>query len=84
MGAPYIDYLIADASVIPDPIATPIANMSWLCRKVSSARANAKSDGAPSRAKAGLPEHCFVFASFNNSYKFDPPMFDIWMRLLIG
>jgi predicted O-linked N-acetylglucosamine transferase (SPINDLY family) len=36
----------------------------------------------PARADAGLPEHGFVFCSFNNSYKFSPDMFDIWMRLV--
>jgi predicted O-linked N-acetylglucosamine transferase (SPINDLY family) len=36
----------------------------------------------PSRAEAGLPESGFVFASFNNSYKFAPATFDILMRLL--
>jgi len=37
---------------------------------------------APTRAEAGLPEKGFVFASFNNSYKFRPESFDVWMRLL--
>ena len=37
---------------------------------------------APSRTAAGLPETGFVFASFNNSHKYTPMMFDIWMRLL--
>ena len=36
----------------------------------------------PSRAEAGLPDSGFVFASFNNSYKITPPVFDVWMRLL--
>ena len=27
-------------------------------------------------------EHGFVFASFNNSYKFNAQIFDIWMRVL--
>jgi len=36
----------------------------------------------PSRVESGLPEQGVVFASFNNSYKFSLPMFDIWMRLL--
>jgi predicted O-linked N-acetylglucosamine transferase (SPINDLY family) len=31
-----------------------------------------------------LPESGFVFCSFNNSYKFSPELFDIWMRLLKG
>jgi protein O-GlcNAc transferase len=37
---------------------------------------------AYSRADFGLPEDGFVFCSFNGSYKFSPPMFDVWMRLL--
>jgi len=36
----------------------------------------------PTRASQGLPETGFVFCSFNNSYKVNPPVFDIWMRLL--
>jgi protein O-GlcNAc transferase len=34
------------------------------------------------RAEMGLPETGFVFASFNNCYKYTPSMFDAWMRLL--
>lgn len=30
----------------------------------------------------GLPEDSFVFCAFNNSYKFEPVMFDIWMKIL--
>jgi predicted O-linked N-acetylglucosamine transferase (SPINDLY family) len=30
----------------------------------------------------GLPEHGFVFCSFNNSHKIQPAMFKIWMQLL--
>jgi len=37
---------------------------------------------APSRAQAGLPEHRFVFCSFNNFYKITPEVFGVWMRLL--
>jgi predicted O-linked N-acetylglucosamine transferase (SPINDLY family) len=36
----------------------------------------------PSRAEAGLPDGAFVFCSFNSSYKFNPPVFDLWCRLL--
>ena len=40
------------------------------------------SEAVPTRRKAGLPESGFVFCSFNNSYKINPPVFDVWMRLL--
>jgi protein O-GlcNAc transferase len=36
----------------------------------------------PSREECGLPEHGFVFACFNNSYKITPQIFDVWCRLL--
>jgi predicted O-linked N-acetylglucosamine transferase (SPINDLY family) len=35
-----------------------------------------------SRTAAGLPDHGFVFCSFNKNYKITPDMFDVWMRLL--
>src|SRR6185312_7465062 len=40
------------------------------------------SDGAITRAEAGLPENAFVFCCFNNTFKITPAEFDIWMRLL--
>jgi predicted O-linked N-acetylglucosamine transferase (SPINDLY family) len=36
----------------------------------------------PSRSEACLPDAGFIFACFNNSYKFTPELFDVWMRLL--
>src|SRR5262249_18206337 len=36
----------------------------------------------PSRISAGLPESAFVFCSFNNTYKFTPELFRIWMHIL--
>jgi predicted O-linked N-acetylglucosamine transferase (SPINDLY family) len=39
-------------------------------------------DTRPTRDAAGLPERGVVFASFNNSYKFSPAVFAVWMRLL--
>lgn len=40
------------------------------------------SDRAMSRSEHGLPEQGFVFCCFNNSYKIEPVMFAVWMRLL--
>ncbi|MCZ7653435.1 MAG: hypothetical protein M5R42_02840 [Rhodocyclaceae bacterium] len=37
---------------------------------------------APPRSACGLPEQGFVFCSFNASYKIEPDVFDVWMRLL--
>ncbi len=84
MGADYVDYIVADHTVIPDGqrefYDEKIAYLPASYMPHDSKRRIA--ERTPSRAEAGLPERGFVFASFNNSYKFAPRMFDVWMRLL--
>lgn len=84
MGAEFIDYIVADRSVIPE------AQRRFYSEKVAELpgsfmvndRARKISDQVPARAQQGLPETGFVFCSFNQSYKIVPEIFDIWMRLL--
>ena len=84
LGAPWMDYLLADATVVPD------GDERWYSEQVvrlpDSYQPNydsrAISDATPTRADEGLPDAGFVFCSFNNSYKITPPVFDAWMRLL--
>jgi len=84
MGADYIDAIIADRTVIPEESlghyseAVVYLPDSYLPNDASRRIA----ERTPSRSEAGLPEKGFVFCSFNNSYKFTPELFDIWMRLL--
>jgi predicted O-linked N-acetylglucosamine transferase (SPINDLY family) len=84
MGAPYIDYILADRIVIPEE-----ARVHYAEKTVYLPHCYLPNDSSrpiapriPSRQEAGLPEKGFVFASFNNSYKFAPEVFGIWMRLL--
>jgi predicted O-linked N-acetylglucosamine transferase (SPINDLY family) len=51
------------------------------CFQANDDRREQAADSA-GRVQHGLPESVFVFCSFNRSYKLNPPMFDIWMRLL--
>jgi predicted O-linked N-acetylglucosamine transferase (SPINDLY family) len=84
MGAPFVDYILADRIVLP------YEHQSFYSERVAYLpdsymphdSQRAISADIPSRSALGLPETGFVFASFNNSYKFTAPMFDIWMRLL--
>lgn len=39
-------------------------------------------EAMPSRRACGLPERGFVFCCFNTSYKIEPDVFEVWMRLL--
>ena len=83
LGAEYFDYVIADDVVIPDEnqrhYAEKVVYLPDSYMPTDSGRAIAPK---PSRAEAGLPDTGFVFCAFNNSYKFSPEIFDIWMRLL--
>jgi len=84
MGCDFIDYIVADAVVIPP------ANREFFSEKIvlmpHSYQANdntkAIAESLPSRESMGLPAEGFVFACFNNNYKITPDVFDVWMRLL--
>lgn len=84
MGASYIDYVLADRIVLPfdrQPFYTERIVHLPDCFLVND-NTLAISPATPTRSEAGLPPDGLVFCSFNNSYKFQPPVFDIWMRLL--
>jgi len=84
LGAAHMDYIIADRVVVPDQhksaYAEKVVHLPDTYLPSDATRRIAEQ--APTRAEAGLPERGFVFASFNNAYKFTPTMFDVWMRLL--
>jgi predicted O-linked N-acetylglucosamine transferase (SPINDLY family) len=84
MGAPYMDYIVADRFVIPkDQQGFYDEKVVYLPDTYLPNDSTRKiSERVPSRAEAGLPDEGFVFCSFNNLYKLNPEMFDIWMRLL--
>jgi protein O-GlcNAc transferase len=83
-GAAFIDYIIADATVIPEEHDACYAER--VVRLPGSYQANDNkrpiAAGTPSRRDCGLPDHSFVFCCFNNTQKLNPDMFDIWMRVL--
>ncbi len=86
MGAPFIDYLIADRVLIPPGrerwYSERIVTMPHSYQPNDDAQTIAPA--APSRAEAGLPESAFVFCSFNATYKIDPAIFSVWMEILAG
>ena len=84
MGAPYMDYIVADEIVIPEEHRRFYSEKVVLVPGSYQCNDNKRriAERTPSRAECGLPERGFVFCSFNNSYKIAPEIFDIWMRLL--
>lgn len=84
MGAPYIDYILADPVLIPDEhfphYSEKVVRLPHSYQVNDSRRPIAET--TPNRRELGLPETGFVFCCFNNNYKITPDVFDIWMRLL--
>ena len=85
MGTDYYDYILADRHVIPaehqqfyDEKVVYLPD-SYLPTDSTVAIA----DQTPTRAECGLPEAGFVFCSFSHDYKISPPVFDVWMRLMV-
>jgi predicted O-linked N-acetylglucosamine transferase (SPINDLY family) len=83
-SAECIDYIIADRYVIPDEHRACYTEKIATLPDTFQANPSKRTIGEhiPTRAEAGLPDKAFVFCSFNNNYKFTPPIFDVWMRLL--
>jgi protein O-GlcNAc transferase len=84
MGADYIDYILADSTIVPnDQFAFFSEKVVWLPGSfmVNDARRRV-AERTPTRSECALPENGFVFCSFNNSFKIAPEIFKIWMRLL--
>jgi predicted O-linked N-acetylglucosamine transferase (SPINDLY family) len=91
LGAPYMDYIIADKTVIPE------SDQAFYDEKVVYLPGSYQANDAqaremahtPTRGEAGLPElpsdsvgNAFVFCNFNTAYKLTPETFDSWMRIL--
>jgi predicted O-linked N-acetylglucosamine transferase (SPINDLY family) len=84
MGAGFIDYLIADGTVVP---RTQQANYSEKIVYLPDSflpfdSSYAIAERTFSREELGLPAAEFVFCCFNNSHKILPEVFDRWMRIL--
>jgi predicted O-linked N-acetylglucosamine transferase (SPINDLY family) len=83
MGAPYMDYLVADATVIPPGeqqnysekiIYLPSYQVNDSQRRIA--------ERMYTRENLGLPPVGFVFSCFNANYKITPATFEAWMRIL--
>ena len=83
MGADFLDYIVADARVIPaDMRPFYDEKVIWLPGSYQPNDDQRPVASASVRADHGLPDGAFVFACFNQNYKISAAEWDIWMRLL--
>ncbi len=84
-GSQYIDYLIGDEFLIPPAHRAAYSeSIAYLpdCFQVNDDRRVAAPP--PTRALMGLPAAGIVWCSLHSSYKLNPPLFDVWCRLLLA
>lgn len=82
-GAPWMDYMLADAVVQPDHLrATSSEKLVRLPRCFQPGDTSRAIAPAPSREHCGLPAQGTVFACFNASYKINPQTFNRFMSIL--
>jgi predicted O-linked N-acetylglucosamine transferase (SPINDLY family) len=82
-GAAFMDYLIADAFIIPpgreDMVSERVVRLPHCYQPNDRQRPRAE---PLDRRAYGLPEDGFVFCCFNQTFKIAPDVFDVWLRLL--
>ena len=83
MGTQCVEYLIGD------PIITPLDHAAFYAEKLALLPdcyfphdRNRLLEGEPTREGEGLPADQFVFCSFNQPYKVNPQLWDVWCRIL--
>ena len=83
-GADFIDYLIADETVIPEDYREHYSEKivylpdSFQCNDSTQPIASREF----CRRDLGLPDTGVVYSCFNNLAKITPQIFDVWMRIL--
>ena len=84
MGAPFMDYLVADRTIVPQAQRHHYSEKLIYLPHCYQANDDTReiAQPAPTRRELGLPQNAFVFCCFNNSYKITAVEFDVWMRLL--
>ena len=80
-GAPFIDHLIADQIVAPNPEAFS-EKLEYLPNSFFVTDTTRLVGSAPTRVEAGLPEKGTVFCGFNHVMKLGQDNFARWMRIL--
>jgi predicted O-linked N-acetylglucosamine transferase (SPINDLY family) len=84
VGADFFDYIITDRIVTPESHSIYYTEKFVCLPDCFQINDNTQmiSDKDWRSADAGLPENGFVFCSFNQPYKIEPVMFNVWMNIL--
>lgn len=85
LGLPFVDYLIADAIVLPTDEDRHYREAIVRLPEIYHCTDRPPiADDCPPRSHWGLPDNATVYCVFNNPDKIDRRAFDCWMRILKG
>jgi predicted O-linked N-acetylglucosamine transferase (SPINDLY family) len=85
LGAPFMDYLVADPALVPAAERPHYAEKLLLLPESYQPNARLGPPITPTpRAELGLPETAVVLAAFNQLHKLTPETFAAWMATLRG
>jgi len=82
-GADYFDYIIADPVTIPKNYQKYYSEKIFyldICFPIDTKKVSVKNTF--NRQYFNLPINCFIFCCINNNYKFNPFIFNSWMKIL--
>lgn len=81
---PYIDYLIADPTLIPEESRQYYSErIAYLPDSYQpNDRKRRIAERTFTRSEQGLPDSAFIFCCVNNTYKLSPDTFAVWMSIL--
>ncbi|MBU3612664.1 tetratricopeptide repeat protein [Polynucleobacter sp. MG-27-Goln-C1] len=83
MGANYMDYIIADQTVIPANLQDCYSEkVIYLPSFQANDRKREISDKEFTREELGLPSEGFIFCCFNANYKITLSIFNSWVKIL--
>ena len=83
MGAPWIDYIVADRNIIPKKNEDFYDEKSIIMPHCYQPNKSIKPlKKSFTRKDFNLPEHGFIYCCFNDHYKIGPAIFDSWMEIL--
>jgi protein O-GlcNAc transferase len=83
-GADFVDYMLVDQVTVPPELAKHYHEHlvylphSYQCNDDRQSISHRNF----TRAEEKLPPQAFVFCCFNSSFKIEPVIFDVWMRIL--
>ena len=82
IGAGLADYALVDRIVAPAPEAFG-EKLIWMpdCYQVND-QSQEIAEVSSDRSELGLPRGAMVYACFNQAYKIEADVFDVWMRVL--